>query len=88
MHLTHRERFKVHETAYVVCVAVCCSVLQCVAVCYFSKVCSIMMNKSCHTVVLQCVAVCCSVLQCVAVCYFSKVCSAVKLYASVLTFEK
>jgi len=35
------------------CVAVCCSVLQCVAVC-----CS----------VLQCVAVCCSALQCVAVC--------------------
>ena len=34
-------------------VAVCCGVLQCVAVC-----CS----------VLQCVAVCCSVLQCVAVC--------------------
>jgi len=33
-------------------VAVCCSVLQCVAVC-----CS----------VLQCVAVCCRVLQCVAV---------------------
>jgi len=33
--------------------AVCCSVLQCVAVC-------------CG--VLQCVAVCCSVLQCVAVC--------------------
>ena len=33
--------------------AVCCSVLQCVAVC-----CS----------VLQCVAVCCSVLQCAAVC--------------------
>ena len=33
------------------CVAVCCSVLQCVAVC-------------CN--VLQCVAACCSVLQCAA----------------------
>ena len=39
------------------CVAVCCSVLQCVAVC-----CS----------VLQCVAVCCSVLQCVVVCLLRK----------------
>jgi len=37
-------------------VAVCCSVLQCVAVC--CSVCSVM----------RCVAVCCSALQCVAVC--------------------
>ena len=42
------------------CVAVCCSVLQCVAVC--------LVNESCHAYkrvmwlsVLQCVAVCCSV---------------------------
>jgi len=46
------------------CVAVCCSVLQCVAVyrkidiSFFAVYCS----------VLQCVAVCCSVLHCVAVC--------------------
>ena len=38
------------------CVAVCCSVLQCVAVC-----CSVLQCAAC-------VAVCCSVLQCVAVC--------------------
>ena len=36
------------------CVAVCCSVLQCVQ--YFAMCCS----------VLQCVAVCCSVFQCLA----------------------
>jgi len=36
---------------------VCCSVLQCVAVCLATVCCS----------VLQCVAVCCSVLQCVAI---------------------
>ena len=57
------------------CVAVRCSVLQCVAVC-----CSVLQSCSgriqqqdeqCVAVrcsVLQCVAVCCSVLQCVAVC--------------------
>jgi len=47
------------------CVAVFCSVLQCVAVC-----CSV------YCSVLQCVAVCiavwCSVLQCVAVCGLTK----------------
>ena len=42
------------------CVAVCCSVLQCVAVIEIEWHCT------CHR--LQCVAVCCSVLQCVAVC--------------------
>ena len=45
------------------CTTVCCSVLQCVAVCCIAVCCS----------VLQCVAVCCSVLhcsvlQCVALC--------------------
>jgi len=45
---------------------VCCSVLQCVAVCQ----CAVnkpdaILSKGC---VLQCVAVCCSVLKCVAVC--------------------
>ena len=50
---------------------VCCSVLQCVAVC-----CSYLTIKAevshafgfCHGYVLQCVAVCCSVLQCVVAC--------------------
>jgi len=41
------------------CIAVCCSVLQCVAVCV-AVCCSVLQC------VLQCVAVCCSVLQCVA----------------------
>ena len=41
------------QTLFLLCVAVCCSVLRCGAVC-----CS----------VVQCVAVCCSVSQCVAVC--------------------
>jgi len=47
------------------CVAVCCSVLQCVAVrCNETR-----QAGSCRPwSVLQCVAVCCSVLQCVAVC--------------------
>ena len=55
-------------------VAVCCSVLQCVAV---SHVAAIRHgSKAC----LQCVAVCCSVMQCVAVCcsvlqYFFVYCS-------------
>jgi len=49
---------------------VCCSVLQCVAVC--CSVCS----------VLQCVAVCCSVLQCAAVC--CSVLQCVAVYCSVL----
>jgi len=40
------------------CVAVCCSVLQCVIV-------NLVTSK---IDMLQCVAVCCSVLQCVAVC--------------------
>jgi len=53
---------------------VCCSVLQCVAVCYscVAVCCSVLQSV---TRVLQCVAVCCrvllvccSVLQCVAVC--------------------
>jgi len=65
------------------CVAVCCCVLQCVAfkkkatvfvLCYSSvllrvAVCSSVQEKGdgIHAV-LQCVTVCCSVLQCVAVC--------------------
>jgi len=40
---------------------VCCSVLQCVAVCV-AACCSVLQS------VLQCVAVCCSVLQCVVAC--------------------
>jgi len=48
------------------CMAVCCSVLQCVAVCAMCihAACPVV----CCSVLLQCVAVCCSVLQCVAVC--------------------
>jgi len=64
-------------------VAVCCSVLQCVAVgklvgfvCFNLRSCSVLQCVAvCVSVVcldppcvLQCVAVCCSVLQCVAVC--------------------
>ena len=41
------------------CVAVCCSVLQCVAVRFE-------VDLMCYCSVMQCVAVCCSVLQCVA----------------------
>ena len=55
------------------CVAVCCSVLQCVAVEAGSEggrdtrgVCVRLVSICCK--VLQSVAVCCSVLQCVAVC--------------------
>ena len=53
------------------CVAVCCSVLQCVAVIlrnvkYISQFFSMKHILVCCSV-LQCVAVCCSVLQCVAV---------------------
>ena len=42
-----------------VCVAVCCSVLQCVRGPFES------LSRAC---VLQCIAVCCSALQCIAVC--------------------
>jgi len=46
------------------CVAVCCSVLQCVAHHY-----TVLIARSKGLLKLvQCVAVCCSVLQCVAVC--------------------
>jgi len=41
-----------------------CSVLQCVAVCWWCRMCSIQVSSVCCSV-LQCVAVCCSVLQCV-----------------------
>ena len=44
-------------------IAVCCSVLQCVASCRSVLQCVVVCCS-----VLQCVAVCCSVLQCVAVC--------------------
>ena len=42
------------------CVAVCCGVLQCVAVYVTSYVCDIISQMN----ALQCVAVCCGVLQC------------------------
>ena len=44
-------------------VAVCCSVLQCVAICL--QVIEIGASTHGYVCVLQCVAVCCSVLQCV-----------------------
>jgi len=53
---------------------VCCSVLQCVAVCcgggshYACLVCSVLPCVAVWCSVLQCVTVCCSVLQCVAAC--------------------
>ena len=52
------------------CVAVCCSVLQRVAVCYVAERDADLVQSLCVPVccsVLLCVAVCCSVLQCVAV---------------------
>ena len=59
-----------------VCVAVCCSVLQCVAVLQRVAVnvlqtpgsLAAAIRGDAYGIVLQCVAVCCSVLQCVAVC--------------------
>jgi len=50
------------------CVAVCCSVLQCVAACMPRDLPANSPGVSVHDSVLQCVTVCCSVLQCVAVC--------------------
>jgi len=53
-------------------VAVCCSVLQCVAVC-----CSVLLELMIEAAkAKECVAVCCSVLQCVGVC-----CSVMKCVA-------
>jgi len=54
----------------------CCSVLQCVAVC-----CSVLLYLlrslvGTRSIVFQCVAVCCSVLQCIAMC--CSTCSGVK----------
>ena len=55
------------ELCVAVHVAVCCRVLQCVAVCLqrVAECCSVL---QCVCSVLQSVAVCCSVSQCVAVC--------------------
>jgi len=67
-----------------VCVAACCSVLQCVAVCFnllgvpLINDCDTHMNAAYYTSecsVLQSIAECCSVLQCVAVCYGVLQCS-------------
>jgi len=55
------------------CVAVCCSVLQCVALCHI-VCCSVLQSPHACTLalsvpgVLQCVAVCCSVLHCLLQC--------------------
>ena len=63
---------RMHPHMY--CLAVSCSVLQCIAVC------CVLQCLQCVAVccsVLQCVAVCCSVLQCVAVCCSALQCVAV-----------
>jgi len=56
---------------HVKCVAVCCSVLKCVAVRCRRRVSSSRAagdySRSVNSSLLQCVAACCSVLQCVAV---------------------
>ena len=49
------------------CVAACCSVLQCVAVCR-ERICGNVSPTLPGTIVLQGVAVCCSVVKCGAVC--------------------
>jgi len=57
------------------CVAMCCSVFQCVAV--LTIVLKSMGRYVCWQVrVLQCVAVCCNVLQCVAMCFSELQCVA------------
>jgi len=62
------------------CVAVCCSVLQCVAAPLVKALTTVHVFARLPVVccgVLQRVAVCCSVLQCVAVCYSVLQCVAV-----------
>jgi len=60
------------------CVAVCCSVLQCVAVRWsFGTVTTVTSIFLWACSVLQCVAVCCRLLQCVAVCCSELHCVAV-----------
>jgi len=59
-HWTHLHTLLQVCACVVQCVALFCSVLQCVAVCR-------MQCAALFCSVLQCVAVCCSVLQCVAV---------------------
>ena len=64
------------RTCHTECVAVCCSVLQYVAVAPHLKLAcelrvtvrNMLQRVAVHDSLLQCVAVCCSVLQCVAVC--------------------
>jgi len=60
------------------CVAVCCSVLQCVAVRFLTNL------RHCR--VLQCVAVCCSLSQCVAMCCSVVLCVYLGLHASRMGF--
>jgi len=58
------------------CVAVCCSVLQCVAACCSFLHCDAV-RRSVTQCVLQCVVLCCSATQCVAVCCSEMQCGAV-----------
>ena len=61
-------------------VAVCCSVLQCVAVCCSLQCVAVLVRVFCS--VLQCVAVCCSVVQRVAVSYSVQCCERVAMCCS------
>jgi len=71
-------RFSRCYTSVVQCFAVCCTVLQCVAVCLYNGVealsrllcyyTSVLQCAAVSSSVLQCVVVCCSVLQCAVVC--------------------
>ena len=68
MFISHMDVSYIHR---ITCGAVCCSVLQCVAVCCSADISYIRWQTRvavCRSV-SQCVAVCCSVLQCVAVCW-------------------
>ena len=65
----------IQSVSPLVCVAVCCNMLQCVEVCCsvlqqcVAACCRVLQCAVVRCRVLQCVAVCCSALQCVAVCY-------------------
>ena len=84
---THAHEHTHHQPAYergLQCIAVCCFVLQCIAV-----YCSVLQCIAVCCFVLQCIAVYCSVLQCIAVCcsvlqYIAVCCSVVQCVAGVL----
>jgi len=62
------------SNTWIRCFAMCCSVLQCVALWYsvlqcVTVCCRVLKSVAEFCSLLHCVALCCSVLQCVAVCY-------------------